>query len=308
MRRLRYHRVDVFADRPFAGNPLIVFPEGDGLDTATMQLIAREMNLSETVFCTKPTEPAEVQLRIFTVDRELPLAGHPVIGTHWVLAATGRYRLQDGITTVRGQLKAGVLPVEIESEGGQVRSVLMTQRQPSLAPAFAHKELLAQALGLAQGDLNDALPARVVDTGVPWLIVPVLTRKAMESLAPHPGLCKQVAGICGTDLLYAFTQETLDPGSTAHARHVWFGTVTPGEDPVTGSAAGCLASYLVYEGVLLAAPTVELWIEQGTEIGRPGRVKALVDARGTRVERVRVGGQAVLLGEGELRLLTELSA
>jgi trans-2,3-dihydro-3-hydroxyanthranilate isomerase len=304
VRRLRYHRVDVFSEEPFGGNPLAVFPEADGLETALMQKIAREMNLSETVFVTKPTEPADLRMRIFTVDRELPLAGHPVIGAHFVLATTGRYQLRrDGPTTVRAQLGAGVLPAEIHCEEGAVKSVLMTQRTPAFGPPLLDRALVGRALGIAADRIGPGdLPVRVVDTGVPWLVVPLLDRRTIEGLAPLPALCQQVAEIAGTDLLYAFTQETVDPTCAVHARHVWFGTVTPGEDPVTGSAAGCLASYLVFEQVVLAAPIAELWIEQGVEVGRPGRVRARIDADGTRIKGVQVGGSAVHVGDGELRI------
>src|SRR5690606_18930366 len=148
----------------------------DALDGKTMQAIAREMNLSETVFCLKPSVPeAEVRLRIFTVDRELPLAGHPVVGTHFVLASTGRYTLREGVNVVRGQLEAGVLPVEIVVEGGNVRDVLMTQRTPAFAPACKDLDLVAKAVGLPADSICPAdLPVRLVDTGVPWLIVPVI--------------------------------------------------------------------------------------------------------------------------------------
>ncbi len=304
VRRLRYHRVDVFSEEPFGGNPLAVFPDGDGVETALMQKIAREMNLSETVFVTRPTEDADLAFRIFTVDRELPLAGHPVIGAHFVLATTGRYELRrDGATTVRAQLGAGVLPAEIHCQEGVVRSVLMTQRTPAFAPALEDRGLVARALGLRPDQIGPGdLPVRVVDTGVPWLVVPLVDRRAIEGLAPLPALCQQVAEIAGTDMIYAFTQETLDPTCAVHARHVWFGTVTPGEDPVTGSAAGCLASYLVFEQVLLAAPIAQLSIEQGVEVGRPGRVRARIDADGTRIKTVQVGGSAVHVGDGELRV------
>ncbi len=303
MRTLRYHRVDVFTEVPFGGNPLAVFPDADGLTNQEMQQIAREMNLSETVFVQKPTEKsAQLRLRIFTVDRELPLAGHPTVGTHFVLATTGRFKLRHGANTVHCQLGAGVLPVEILVEEDQVRSVVMTQRTPAFAPELKDREFLAEALGLDPDRLGPGeLPARVVDTGVPWLVIPILDLAAMRALAPHPSYCRQIAERCGTELFYAFTQETLDPTCAVHARHVWFGTVTPGEDPVTGSAAGCLASYLVFQEVMLAAPTAEVRIEQGIEVGRPGQVQALVDTERHKISRVRVGGCAVHLGDGELR-------
>lgn len=309
MRRYRYHRVDVFTDRAFGGNPLAVFPEAEGLSDREMQQLAREMNLSETVFCLPPSSAAaDIRLRIFTVDRELPLAGHPVVGTHWALAATGRYALRTPSLSVRGELAAGVLPVEIlcaADEQGRIvpQSVVMTQRQPAFAPALKDRELLARALGLPVDRLGPGdLPARVVDTGVPWLLLPVVDLPSIQRIAPDPVACRRVAEIAGTDMFYAFTQETQDPGATAHARHVWFGTVTPGEDPVTGSAAGCLGAYLVFESVLIAAPGAAIVIEQGAEVDRPGQVHVLVDAEGAQVRRVRVGGRAVHLGDGEIRL------
>ncbi len=303
MRALRYHRVDVFTDRPFAGNPLAVFPDADGVETATMQRIAREMNLSETVFCQRPTDAsAAVRFRIFTTDRELPLAGHPVVGTHFLLATLGRYPLREGNNTVHAQLGVGTLPAEIVVEGGKVREVLMTQRPPRFGEALADRALVADALGLGEDLLCPGdLPVRLVDTGVPWLIVPVVDLRALGAIAPDFAACAELSVRAGSDMHYAFTQDTLDAACAARSRHVWFGSVTPGEDPVTGSAAGCLASYLVHEGVILAAPTAEIRIEQGVEIGRPGIVDAFVDARGRDVKRVRVGGRAVLMGEGELR-------
>lgn len=303
MRTYRYHRVDVFTDRAFGGNPLAVFADGKGLSDREMQQIAREMNLSETVFCLQPTaSDADVRLRIFTVDRELALAGHPVIGTHFVLAATGRYELQRNVTTVSGQMQAGVLPVEIHCVDGQVDSVMMTQTVPQFGALIEDRAAVARALGLAADKIGPGdLPVRVVDTGIPWLVIPVVDLRALRAIQPVFADCRALAKRAGTDLLYAFTQDTEDPACAARARHVWFGTVTPGEDPVTGSAAGCLASYLVTEGVLLAAPTAEILIEQGAEVGRPGSVRALVEAAGKTVKRVRVGGRAVHVGDGELR-------
>ena len=297
-----YLRVDVFTDRAFGGNPVAVFPDADAIDTETMHAIAREMNLSETVFCLKPEAPqADVKLRIFTVDRELPLAGHPTVGTVHGLVASGRLPATDG-AVVWCELGAGVLPVEVQGTPPAIDSVTMTQRTPEFGPAIEDVALVAAALGVEPAKVCPAdLPVRVVNTGVPWCVIPVADLPAMRVLEPSGRHCAELADRCGTDLLYAFTQDVVDSACTAHSRHVWFGTVTPGEDPATGSAAGCLASYLVHEQVLLAAPTAELSIEQGLEIGRPSRIQATVDTDGGRVSRVRVGGSSVLVGDGELR-------
>jgi trans-2,3-dihydro-3-hydroxyanthranilate isomerase len=298
-----YLRVDVFTDRPFGGNPLAVFPEAEGLDTATMQAIAREMNLSETVFCSAPTKPqADVRLRIFTVDRELPLAGHPTVGTAFALAASGRFPCSGRDAVLWCELGAGVLPVELELRDGLPVRTVMTQRRPAFGAVVEDLGLVARALGLPQRALAPGdLPVRVVDTGIPWLLIPIGDLAAIRQLRPDPVLCAQLAERAGTDLIHAFTQDVVDHACTAHARHVWFGTVTPGEDPATGSAAGCLGAYLVGEGVVLASPEATLSIEQGLEIGRPSRIEVRVTQKAGAVEVVQVGGRCVLLGEGELR-------
>ncbi|MFO1051146.1 MAG: PhzF family phenazine biosynthesis protein [Planctomycetota bacterium] len=302
MGRQEYLRVDVFTDQPFCGNPLAVFPAADGLSTAQMQRIAREMNLSETVFCVASDKPqADVRLRIFTIDRELPLAGHPTVGAVFALATSGRFAAGPSDAVVWCELGVGVLPVEVERDGDRVRRVVMTQREPHFGEPFARVDQVAAALGLPARALCPAdLPIRVVDTGIPWLLVPVVDLPAIRRIQVDVMRCAAIAQQCDTDAFYAFTQDVLDPTCTVHARHVAFGSLTPGEDPATGSAAGCLASYLVAESVVLAAPDASLAIEQGVEIGRPSRIEAMVDVEGTRPKRVRVGGSAVLVGHGEI--------
>ena len=304
MRAYRYQRIDVFTDRPFGGNPLAVFPTAQGLETAEMQLLAREMNLSETTFVLPPTSEAAVaRVRIFTVDRELPLAGHPVVGTAFALASSGAFEVGEGDNEVAFELGAGVLPVHVAMQGGRVDSVFMTQRAPRFGPVVEDSALLASALSLEADELGlDILSARVVDTGIPWLLIPVRNQRALAKVSADPRFCSQLAEAVGTDLVHAFTLDTGDPGCAVRTRHVWWGPVTPGEDPVTGSAIGCIASYLVAEGVILAAPQAEIVIEQGYEVGRPGQVTARVAVSGDSVSRVVVGGRAVHVGNGEIWL------
>lgn len=304
MRTCRYHRLDVFTDRPLGGNPLAVFPDGRGLEAGEMQQLAREMNLSETVFVLPPSQPTAVKrLRIFTIDRELPLAGHPVVGAAHVLAATSALPLRNGRNVVNFELGAGLLPVEIDVQDGVVGSVFMTQKPPRLGEPFRELDLIATALGLKPEQLElGELHPRVVDTGIPWFLIPIVDRKALRSMKPQVQVCEELARVIGTDLFHCFTQDTGDADCAARARHVWFGTVTPGEDPVTGSAIGCIASYLVSEGVILAAPEAEFAIEQGEEVGRRGKVTARIEMRSGVVVRVQVGGTAVHIGDGEIRL------
>jgi len=304
MRPYRYHRIDVFTERPFSGNPLAVFPTAQGLDTDTMQAIAREMNLSETTFVLPPQRKGPAaRLRIFTIDRELPMAGHPVVGTAYALAVTRALELRAGRNQVSFELGAGVLPVVIDVDGEVPTTVFMTQNAPQLGCTVTDGNALAAALSLAPDQLGlDTLPARVVDTGIPWFLIPVRDQRALRQVRADARACSALAAQVGTDLFHAFTQDTGDPGCAVRTRHVWWGTVTPGEDPVTGSAIGCIAAYLVDAGVLLAAPEAELLIEQGHEVGRPGQVTARVLTSGGKVTRVQVGGRAVHVGNGELWL------
>ncbi|MBI5852025.1 MAG: PhzF family phenazine biosynthesis protein [Planctomycetes bacterium] len=304
MPRTQYLRVDVFTTVPFSGNPLAVFPDADAIPPSRMQAIAREMNLSETVFCVRSAKPqADVRLRIFTIDRELPLAGHPTIGAVFALASTGRLPLSGAGDVVWCELGVGVLPVEVESRSGIVERVVMTQREPRFGEAYSRVDRVAAALGVTHAALCPGdLPIRVVDTGIPWLIVPVVDLHAIRRIAADPSRCAAIASEVDTDAFYAFTQDVVDSTCTAHARHVAFGSLTPGEDPATGSAAGCLASYLVGEGIVLASPNADLTIEQGLEVNRPSRIEAMVETEAGKPKRVRVGGRAVLLGDGSLEV------
>jgi trans-2,3-dihydro-3-hydroxyanthranilate isomerase len=304
MRAYRYQRIDVFTARPFGGNPLAVFPTATGLDDAEMQTLARELNLSETTFVLPPVAvDAEVRIRIFTIDRELPLAGHPVVGTVFALSRSGSFELQEGRNEIRVELAAGVMPVFVDVVAGEVTTVFMTQCTPTFGEEITDANLLAQALGLEENQLDlESMPARVVDTGIPWLLIPVRDRRALTGVRPDARACAAIAERFGTDLVHVFTQDTGDPSCAVRTRHVWWGTVTPGEDPVTGSAIGCIASYMVSQGVILAAPEAEFTIEQGEDVGRPGQVTARVRTSMGKVQQVQVGGRAVHVGNGEIWL------
>lgn len=304
MRAYRYHRIDVFTDRPFGGNPLAVFPTAARLTKEEMQTLAREMNLSETTFVLPPTnQEAVAKVRIFTIDRELPLAGHPVVGTAFAMAQNGMITVQEGRNQMMFELGAGLVPVEIDVKDGAVQSVFMTQQPPRTGKDVTDVRVLAAALSLDAScfDLS-FMTARVVDTGIPWLLIPVRDIRALSHVRADFKACSELAKTVGTDLFHAFTLDTGDPDCAVRTRHVWWGTVTPGEDPVTGSAIGCIASHLVSEGVLLAAPEAVVQIEQGHEVGRPGKVTARIGTSNGKVKRVQVGGSAVHVGNGEVWL------
>jgi trans-2,3-dihydro-3-hydroxyanthranilate isomerase len=304
MPNYRYHLVDVFADQPFVGLPLAVFPDATGMSARHMGNIAAELGLRHTVFCSDPGEPdADTRMQIFTPEGEVSMAGHPVVGAHYILAATGRFPLGDDGTTVHVELDVGVLPVDILCEEGKLRSVLWTVSQPTFSTPLEMTEQVAAALNMPANVIGpQELPMRVVDTGVGWLLVPVRDLRCLYRLSPLADLCADVAASVGTERILAFTQETQDPSYVVHARNTWCGALAPSEDPASGSDAAALAAYLTYQEVLLAAPTATVWMEQNNETGRLCRPVSMVDVRDREISRVRVGGRAVHVGDGEIYL------
>lgn len=310
MRRYRFLQLDVFTDRAFGGNPLAVFPESEDLDEDYMQRIAREMNLSESVFVVSPgSEDALRRLRIFTPKRELPFAGHPVVGTWNALARLGVVKPPDGgdgSTRIIQEVGIGLLPVDVEFREGRPERVVMTQGKfeikTNLEDAGERAELEG-ALGLAPEELDERLPIQTVSTGLPVLAVPVRSLEALSRCRVSGDALSAVYRRAGALSCYVFTRETLEGGdSQAHARLFAPDDGIP-EDPATGSASGSLSGYLVHHGALDCKPEDGIFrfrIEQGDFIERPSRISA--EVRGTRgaVSEVRIGGPSVVVAEGEV--------
>ncbi|HJZ86808.1 MAG TPA: PhzF family phenazine biosynthesis protein [Polyangia bacterium] len=292
MPRYRFLQVDVFTDTPFAGNPLCVVLDGRGLSDALMQAIAREKNLSETTFILPPTEraAADARVRIFTPQVELPFAGHPVVGTAFVLANERLVEPREpGL--LRLQLGVGVVPVDLRGP-----RITMTQKLPELGAVVPSAEA-ARVLGLAEDDVRaTGLPAQTVSTGLAHLVVPVRSLAAMRALRPDLGALPALLERAGATGVYAFSRETETPGAAAHAR-MFAPAAGVLEDPATGSAAGPLGAYLVEHGAI-APGTLE--IEQGLEMGRPSRIFVEIERAGAAVSAVRVGGQVVQVMEGAI--------
>jgi trans-2,3-dihydro-3-hydroxyanthranilate isomerase len=301
-REYRFFQADVFTDRPFAGNPLAIFPEADGLTSEEMQSIAKEMNLSETTFVLPPTDSkARFRLRIFTPASELPLAGHPVVGTCFVLAARGMIPLEEGSNRIFQECKAGVLPVDIVVSRGKVDKAVMTQARPSFFEEYRNRELLAAAVGLPPDELlPDGLPAQLVSTGLRQLMVPARSLAAFARISLDLVAMRRVLSEVGSDSFMIFTRECRTPEGTVHAR-MFAPSLGVAEDPATGSASGALGAYLVARGVVAAAPTARIVVEQGYEMGRPSTLYVEVDADDSGPVAVRVGGKAVEVVEGRLR-------
>ena len=289
----RFHTLDVFTTTRFQGNPLAVITDGDGLSNDQMLAIAREMNLSETVFVQKPTDDrALARLRIFTTKEELKLAGHPVIGTWFLLAELGVVPAQEGGVHIMQQTGAGVLPVEIRFKDGRPQRVTMTQKEAAFKPSKINRKHLATALGLSPRDLDKDLEPEFVSTGIFNLMVPLRSRSALAKIQLNIVELARLFGKQGA-LAYCFA---LGNGNSAFARGMMPWELY--EDAATGSAAGSLGAYLVKYGKL--GPGHTLNISQGVEMGRPSQIEVEVTKAGKKLTP-RVSGAAVKVFEGTIR-------
>ncbi|HEY2847065.1 MAG TPA: PhzF family phenazine biosynthesis protein [Pyrinomonadaceae bacterium] len=303
MRTFTFYQLDVFTDTPFTGNPLAVFPEADGIPDHLMQRIANEMNLSETVFVL-PSDKALRRLRIFTPKQELPLAGHPVVGTWNMLTRLGvTPQVENGTIEIEQELNLGVLPVEIEFSDGEPYKVTMTQGKWQASAQVTDQigiARLATGLGLeiSDIDIDRNLPIEVVSTGIKSIDIPICTLEALGRIRVNTSALAEAYLHYGAVGCYAFTFETKEPGSFVHAR---FFAPNDGiaEDPATGSAAGALSGYLAHHGVLKDYSFV---IEQGDLMGRPSRIHAEVRGGPGNVGLVKIGGSSVVVAKGEIYL------
>ena len=286
----RFHTLDVFTTTRFHGNPLAVITDGDGLSSDQMLAIAREMNLSETVFVQKPTDDrALARLRIFTTKDELKLAGHPVIGTWFLLAELGVVPAQEGGVHILQETGAGVLPVEIRFKDGRPQRVTMTQKEAAFRKSGINKKRLAEALGLSPKDFDPKMEPEYVSTGIFNLMVPLRNRQALGKIRMNMvDLAKLLGKNCG--LAYCFA---VGGNSTAYARGMMPWELY--EDAATGSAAGSLGAFLVKHGKLGAAHMLQ--VMQGVEMGRPSQIEVEVSQSGKKLTP-RVSGAAVKVFEG----------
>jgi trans-2,3-dihydro-3-hydroxyanthranilate isomerase len=289
---LPFVQLDVFSARPFEGNQLAVFPDGSGLSDQQMQSIAREMNLSETTFILPRAAAIELEegtrVRIFTVQEELPFAGHPTLGTAFVLRGT------TGKSEVALDLNVGKVFVRFEESAGNPPFAEMTQVDPKFGPRH-DREAVVRASGLRDGDIDPSLPVETVSTGVPFTIVPLRGLETIRNLSLDMKSSAEYLERAGGKFFYFVSRETVDRNARLHARMVFYS----GEDPATGSAAGCAAAWMVAHEV--AKPDERVLIEQGIEMQRPSQIFVRASRKDDRVVNVRVGGNAVEILRGELR-------
>jgi trans-2,3-dihydro-3-hydroxyanthranilate isomerase len=286
-------QVDVFTDRALTGNALAVFLDGRGLSTDQMQAIARETNLSETTFILLGDQAAEkengVRVRIFTVQEELPFAGHPTLGTAFVL------RGQSGAPEVRLALNVGTVPVRFEERPGELVFGEMTQKNPEFGSTH-DPQAIAEVTGLNPADFDPSVPIQTVSTGLPYTIAALRSLRTLQNLRLDVKRAGEYLAPGGGKFFYIVSRETVDPKARLHARMLFYN----GEDPATGSAAGCCAAWMVAHGV--AASDEHVLIEQGLEMQRPSRIFVRATKKDNQVVNVRVGGNCVELLRGEVTL------
>jgi trans-2,3-dihydro-3-hydroxyanthranilate isomerase len=329
----RFVQLDVFTEIPFAGNSLAVFPEAEGLTDEQMMKIAREMNLSETVFVLQPGSNEQTanskqrdengsastehprgpsvlrRLRIFTPVREIPFAGHPIVGTWNALAREGVVPIPEGgtgWTRIHHEVGIGVLPVDIEFQDSAPIQVVMTQGKFEIKDEIddAHEQAeIARALGLTTENFDETLPIQVISTGMSFLAVPIRSLADVGRCKVNAALLTEIYQRSGSTGCEVFTRETIEIGEArAHAR-----MFAPGdniaEDPATGSAAGALGAYLVYHGASNAESVdgrTRFVIEQGDFMQRPSRINLDISGKPGAIDEVRVGGPSVVVARGEV--------
>ena len=280
-----FYQVDVFSDELFGGNPLAVFLRGEDFKEAQFQQMAREMNLSETTFVLPSSHPdADFDVRIFTPEKELPFAGHPTLGTAFVLRHAGL--VPSTQNHVRLNFKVGVIQVDLQEDD----KIFMTQPPGKILQTFTNTEEVAQVLGLTANNID--LPVQTASTGFPALLVPINSLRAMQRIVLNLSLLKVLLEETGVDMIYPFTRQTLDQKNSVHARGFAPFVGIP-EDPATGSVAGALGYYLKDKN-----PKEEnLIIEQGYEMKRPGLI--FVTMGGTKIQ---VGGKTRMVFKASLYL------
>ena len=293
---LQYLHYDVFTDRPLLGNQLAVFPDGRGLTTEQMQAIAREINFSETTFILPAeSDGTDVRMRIFTPAVEMPMAGHPTVGSTFALAHTGVIAL--GRKRFVFGLNVGPTPVDLEWEGDRLRFVWMTQKTPSFSAPVADRAAVAAAIGLHSTDLAD-LPIQEVSCGVSYLYVPLRDSDAVDRATPNGVATLHVPGLSRSHpAVFLFAEEGAQRATT-YSR-----MFAPGlgvlEDPATGSAAGPLGCYLVEHGLVGGDAAQKMVNVQGVKMGRDSRLHIAISGSPGSISEVRVGGEAVLVARGE---------
>jgi trans-2,3-dihydro-3-hydroxyanthranilate isomerase len=291
VKKATYHLLDVFTDKKFGGNQLAIFEDATEIPSEMFQNIARELNLSETVFLFPINMSGQYPMRIFTPVKELPTAGHPSIGTAYLLAQN--FLKEDGKITITLAQNIGPIEVKIRMSKKGPLMATMYQVPPHFGDILDNRVEIAQLFNLAVSDLMD-YPIQEVSCGVPYIIVPVKTLENIQSLTFNTQVWEQLKSILKDHSVYVFTPKGLLPNGDLHGR-MFAPEIGITEDPATGSANGPLACYLFKYGIK-KGPLIS---EQGFEMNRPSILYIEIESEKEMIKKVKVGGQAVLVGQGQ---------
>jgi trans-2,3-dihydro-3-hydroxyanthranilate isomerase len=298
MKEIAVYHVDAFTDVPFGGNPAGVVPNAAGLSEEVMQKIARELNLSETAFLTKSDIPgADFRVRYFTPTAEIDFCGHATVGLSWVLATEYGWLQREKVVL---ETNVGLVPVEWWKDGENLEAVVMSQVAPRTREARVTVEEIADILGMAAADIDRRYPVRLGYTGNWHLLVPVKSRQAIDNAKPDLERLARINREDGVSTTHLFTFDAQEGEWQIYTRDFAPAVGIP-EDPVTGSANGALAGYLVLEEILDRTQEHRLLIGQGHAAGRPGRLFVRI-VPGEESPVIQVGGKAVPTIRGVLRL------
>jgi trans-2,3-dihydro-3-hydroxyanthranilate isomerase len=301
--RYLFYTADVFTDRPFGGNQLAVFPHAEGLTPQQMQQIAKEFNLSETVFVLPPQTPTGTRwLKIFTPNAEVPFAGHPTVGTAYVLGAIGEVALDRAVTQIVFEEGVGAVPVKIFAEDGKpTYTELSAAKMPEFNSEVAPLNDLAAMLSLDVADLRSGdFAAQGVSCGMAFLFIPLTSRAALQKAKLDRQLWEKLLGNAWANNVYIFCNEPELPDSNLRAR-MFAPALGISEDPATGAAATALAGYLGVRDETIEGTLV--WVvEQGFEIDRPSLLRVEADKHQGEIQAIRVGGASVMMSEGWMEI------
>ncbi len=289
---MKFYIVDVFAEEKYTGNQLAVFTDASSLSDKQMQLIAKEMNYSETTFIVSKDRRRGYDVRIFTPEQELPFAGHPTLGTAYILQ---QELIKRPVENVFLNLKIGQIPVTLHYSNSSVEWLWMKQKQPSFHQKFT-ADLLAGILNLNISDIDSRFLIQEVSTGVPFIIVPLKRLPALKEIKVNRDKYFELVSTTQAKSILVFCPETYNPENNLNVR-VFADYLGVPEDPATGSANGCLAGYLV-EYSYFGKAQINLRVEQGYEIGRPSLLLLKAQRNQTEIE-VSVGGKVIMVAKGE---------
>lgn len=306
MEAIPFYIVDVFADAPYRGNQLAVFLQADSLSTACMQKIAQEIGFAESVFVMPGPENEDgIDIRIFTVEYEVPFAGHPTLGCAYVVQ---QFMLQQPVAMVKLNTKIGQIPVSVTYADNKPEFLAMQQVNPAFGPTFAKAEV-ATVLGLPETALSPQFPVQQVSTGLPFLIIPVLSladqnkimisAEVLSNFLRKNGLHKTDRADGVTVALYCFCPETYSPDNQLNGRMLALENDRIIEDAATGSANGCLLAYLLKHDYFQSETVLNLKVEQGYEIGRNSTLHLHGQRMSATNFKIKVGGQVQLIAKGE---------